>query len=279
MSASRLIKIGFTFAVLMVAKSGWSSGLSDVEILDRSAEQRTLVVSAAKNYVLAASGIDVKESEAAKKKAIRQFENNLKVLKLNANSTYTRSNLKAISQDWGYYRALINQKATPSNVEAVIEATNKLIFLSDAVTNNWSGMGSNPELEALNLAHLQAMLSERIGLLYAAHYYGLKTDWVVMELNETLHEYERRLDFFERFVADENKVALHLEQVNNQWIYAKQGLAKFNQGHYLPKVIAVTMNSMREQMVHVASYYSRTNPVNPGSFSTLSVPGLAANIE
>ncbi|MCG8670898.1 MAG: hypothetical protein MI867_15915 [Pseudomonadales bacterium] len=279
MGFARHLNLVVAISVLFFAKLSWASSLSDAEILNRAAEQRTLVLSVAKNYVLAAANIDVKSSQKEQSKSLSQFTHNLQVLKFNTPNTYIRESLKTLNKDWNDFTALTTQKASPENVEAVIEATNKLVFVADLITANWRGLSSDRELEALNLAHMQAMLSERIGLLYAAHYYGLKDDWVVMELNETLQAYESSLAFLKRFTGKDSEVAKNLEQVGHQWTYAKQGFAKFNQGHYLPKVIAVTMGTMQQEMNTVARHYSQSYSSQEPSFSSLSVPGLAANME
>lgn len=275
MGLAGLSRVGLALICLSIVNLGWAQ-LSDAEILDRAAQQRTLVLSAAKHYVLAASGVDVRESQRSLHAAQRQFEANLDVMRINAPNTLLRESLKSLDAEWTAFNEQINSPASNDRIEAIVEATNTLVFLADAISNRWGVMASNRELEALNLSHQQAMLSERMGMLYAAHYFGLKSDWVVMELNETLHAYESSLEYFERFASSDQAVQQHLEQVRNQWTYAKQGFAKFNQGHYLPKVIAVTVDSMQSQMGEVAHYYSNSQPVDVQPFSTLSVPGLAA---
>lgn len=279
MSLTKSVRFGLVIMVLFSANLGWASSLSDVEILERTAAQRTLVISAAKHYVLAAAGIDVEESKGAVIKAKDQFDQNLRLLKMNVPDTYARNGLKQLQQEWTGFRSLLEKQSSQAQVETIIEGTNKLVFLADNLANNWSGLPSSRELELVNLANFQAMLSERIGLLYAAHYYGVKQDWVVMELNETLYEYESSLDYLERFVGKDSSTVKHLEQVNNQWNFAKQGFAKFNQGHYLPKVIAVTVASMQQEMQQVASHYSQHYETNHDALVTLSIPGLAANLE
>ncbi|MCG8314040.1 MAG: hypothetical protein MI976_12585 [Pseudomonadales bacterium] len=276
MGLSGLSRVGFALICLSIANLSWAQ-LTGAEILNRAAQQRTLVLSAAKHYVLAASGVDVRQSQLSLESVKKQFEANLNVMRINAPNTVLRESLKSLDAEWNAFNDQINAPASNSRVESIVEATNKLVFLADAISNRWGVDASGRELEALNLSHLQAMLSERMGMLYAAHYFGLKSDWVVMELNETLQAYESSLEYLERFASSDKAVQVHLEQVRNQWVYAKQGFAKFNQGHYLPKVIAVTVDSMQNQMGQVAHYYSNAQPVSTQPFSTLSVPGLAAN--
>lgn len=279
MGISKLWSVGLALVVMLVSNVSTASGLSAVEVLDRAAEQRTLVLSVAKHYVLAAANVEVKASQDAQGAAIKQFSHNLGVLKFNAPNAQIRTTLRKISQDWSEYLALLEKEPTNQSVEAVIEATNQLVFQADLIISNWKGLSTDRELEAMNLAHHQAMLSERISMLYAAHYFGLKSDWVVMELNETLQAYEESLSFLNRFTSQDREVTNRIDQVNNQWAYAKQGFAKFNEGQYVPKLIAVTMGGMQEKMSSVANHYSQSYSSTVTSYRSLSIPGLAVNID
>ncbi|MDX1693926.1 MAG: hypothetical protein R3208_09185 [Ketobacteraceae bacterium] len=275
----KMITLGLAFILMVASGPGRAAVLSDAEILNRTASLRTLAVSAAKHYVNGASQIQVAESRASMGASAAAFGENLRLLRMQAPNTHARNGLKQLDHEWTEFRAMLEAKPSMEQVERLIETSSKLVFLADSLVSNWRGLASDRDLEALNLAHMQAMLSERIGLLYSAHYYGLTNDWIVMELNATLHEYERGLGFLDRFLNNEQTVADHLEQVSNQWAYAKQGFSRFNQGQYLPKVIAVTVDSMGNEMAEMARYYTALHEDKRESIVTLSVPGLAANME
>ena len=275
----KLVRTGLVLVGMLSANSGWSATLTDAEILNRTAQLRTLAVSTARHYVNAAGGIEIDESRQSLTDASQAFDDNLRLLKMHAPNTYARNGLKQLDREWSDYSQVLTQQPANQRVERLIESSSKLVFLADSLLNNWRGLASDRDLEALNLAHMQAMLSERIGLLYGAHYYGLKDDWVLGELNATLFEYEKGLNFLTRFLDNEASVVANLEQVTNQWTYAKEGFARFNQGHYLPKLIAVTMDSMEAEMSKMAIHYSTVYEERNNSMVTLSVPGLAANIE
>ena len=274
----KAVKLSLAFILMASASLSSAGTLSDADILDRTAALRTLAVSVAKHYVHVASGIEVEASRAGMEADALRFTENMRLLRMQVPDTYAREGLKQLDAEWSGFSDMLAAQPTPERVESLIESSNTLIFLADNLANNWRGLVLDPNLEALNLAHMQAMLSERIGLLYGAHFYGLKDDWVVGELNATLHEYERGLVFLERFLG-EDKRAEHLDQVASQWAYAKQGFARFNEGQYLPKVIAVTMNSMQTEMAQMAEYYADLHQQANDSVVTLTVPGLAANLE
>ena len=86
MGFARHLNLVFAISVLFFAELSWASSLSDAEILNRAAEQRTLVLSVAKNYVFLKLASEL-ASDATPKIDIVQGE---KVEDMAGNETFGR---------------------------------------------------------------------------------------------------------------------------------------------------------------------------------------------
>ena len=131
------------------------------------------------------------------------------------------------------------------------------------------GVGDN-----MGLAMHQSMLSERIGLFYVAHYYGMNDAWVLDELQHSVSAYEQGMD---HILAQADAEPEMLKQLASNWDYAKFGLEQFDNGQLVPLVMTVTMESMYHQTNTLGDAYHLKSQLALNDAQGLANSGLASN--
>ncbi len=262
-------------AIVMVCSSVSARSLSDLDAVHEAAIQRTLIMRVAKSHIQLASGVAQPNVRRTLLASIEQCDQVLEDLETNSPNSVLNHRLLTLKQQWKGFRELALLEPSRHTVEALLDDSADLLYQTDSLVRQWRLR--LPQQRGLfnELALQQSMLSERIGLYYAAHYYGVDEPWVLEELNLSINEYEKGMAQLRAASAgnDEQKT---LELLQNQWNYAKLGLQKFNQGNYVPVVISVAMESMYAQSNQLGEQFRDADRIAM-SEGRLNV-GLAANM-
>lgn len=249
--------------------------LSDLDAVHQSAAERTLVMRLAKVHIQLASGVDYDNALKALHAGIAQCEQHLAQLEANSPDAQINQRVLKVKSLWQDFRQLAESRPSRASVLALLESSNNLLFQTDALVKEWQARLPQTRSEKSDLAWQQSMLSERIGLFYTAHFYGIDEPWVLEELNHSIKAYEKGMTQLRGAarVAEDGKV---LAQLDSQWSYAKLGLQQFNKGSYVPVVVSVAMESMYQQTNQLGDRYLDQDrlAMNEGRVAV----GLAANM-
>lgn len=263
-------------AVLALAASGVEArSLSDLDAVHQAATQRTLVMRVAKAHIQLASGIDHANARRALVAGIEQYDRNLDELEANSPSSTLNNRLLQLKQEWQAFKTVAQSEPSRTTVLALLEESNNLLYQTDSLVRQWQLRLPQDRGQFNELALQQSMLSERIGLFYTAHYYGIGEPWVLEELNLSIREYEKGMNDL-RTAARERGDQKALAMLQNHWNYAKLGLKKFNDGDYVPVVISVAMESMYAQSNQLGEQFRTEDRIamNEGRVNV----GLAVNV-
>lgn len=276
-------RITWTSIVLLMAcffpfTSAQAAGLSTAEAINKAAWQRTLTQRIAKNYMLVGGHVDLESSTAQLKASISEFEMTLFQLQNNApNDRITKTTLK-LKKKWIPYKEVASSKPTKDSALWLIEESNSLLALSDKLVQQWLALDHTNLTHLVDLSNHQSMLSERIGMYYSAHFFGVQEDWVITELNLSLKAFSAGMDELYSTDTAPSEMLQSLSSIENQWEYVKHGLVQFNKGQYVPLIITVTMESMLDNMSQMANIYTAMATPATDFQPSINIPGLASNV-
>ncbi|MBV1921818.1 MAG: type IV pili methyl-accepting chemotaxis transducer N-terminal domain-containing protein [Pseudomonadales bacterium] len=255
-----------------------TTSITELEAISQAAWQRTLVMRIAKSHMLVAAGIDYQKSKSQLMDAIEEYEAVLKTLQGNSPNNDISERLRVIKVEWGQFKAASLKASSQEGALVVMEESDDLLYHTDALVRSWKVYTEEKVGHLVDTSSQQSMLSERIGMFYAAHFYGLKNEWVISELNFTLKAYEKGLQELLSYTDNTKEIGDNIARLSNQWEYAKMSLKKFNSGQYLPHVIAVTVDTMMQRSNKIANLYAANKAENTLQYSQIQVPGLASTI-
>ncbi|OUS32346.1 hypothetical protein A9Q99_00695 [Gammaproteobacteria bacterium 45_16_T64] len=275
---SRWVMFSLLAGLLMQTSTANAAAMTELEAISQSAWQRTLVMRVAKSHMLIAAGIDYRKSKAQLSQSIQEYEAVLRSLQANSPNRDISERLRLVKLEWQQFKMLVLETPTKANAMLVMEESDDLLYHTDAIVRRWKVYAEEEVGHLVDTSSQQSMLSERIGMFYAAHFYGLKNEWVINELNFTLSAYEKGIKELLANNQGSKEIDDNIARLSNQWEYAKMSLEKFNAGQYLPHVIAVTVDTMMQRSnkiahLYVSKQYSDAN--NPGF---IQVPGLASTV-
>ena len=255
-----------------------TASITELEAISQAAWQRTLVMRIAKSHMLVAAGIDYQKSKSQLTDSIEEYESVLKTLQGNSPNHDISERLRVIKVEWEQFKVAVLKAPTQEGALVVMEESDDLLYHTDAIVRLWKVYAEEQIGHLVDTSSQQSMLSERIGMFYAAHFYGLKNEWVISELNFTLKAYEKGLQELLSYSENTKEIDDNIARLSNQWEYAKMSLKKFNSGQYLPHVIAVTVDTMMHRSNKIANLYAANKTQDTLHYDQIQVPGLASTI-
>ena len=268
----------FWLALVVMFSSCLASArtLSDLDAVSKAAWERTLTMRMAKAYTQLAAGVDSQNAQMDLDNSISEFKYGLSLLEQNAPNSRIHQRVLRVKREWSNFHTLVSNIPTKHNLEALLEGADELMYHTDSLVREWKTRLPNANGDSIDMATEQSMLSERIGVFYAARYLGLDADWITAELDFTINAYDEGIMALREYEKQGRFNAELMAQLNSNWEYAKMGLSHFQQGHFVPVVIAVTMESMFEQTNTLGAAYHVQERIAMNTGVDRS--GLAANI-
>lgn len=273
MKSSLLIKMVLVFAMGLSGSMVSARTVSDIDATQQSAWQRTLTLRMAKSWLQMAANIDRQGATSRLLSAMDEYDQSLKVLSRNAPNSHIGERLDRIASKWVQYQVLLQNPASVANVEALLEQGDDLMYEHDGLMRQWQARLPREMGQDMDLVLQQSMLSERIGMYYLAHYYGLNKPWVIVEMNRSVAAYESGT---QEILALSDLAPALLNQLVSNWEYAKFGLEQFNHGQYVPVVMTVTMESMYHQTNTLGDVYHLRNRMALNEQQNFANSSLAA---
>ena len=211
--------------VVLALVSSWVSAqaLSDLDAVHDAAQLRTLAMRAAKAHVqLAVNGNDDKVWRQLTDCVVR-YDDTLAQLEASATGPDLNHRLQDLRAQWQRYKTIALSEPSRSSVLKMLDASNNLLVQTDGLMRQWQSRLPLERGGLDTLAQQQAMLSERVGLYYAALAYGVDAPWVRDELHYSVSAFEKGMKQLQSdSVGGHDNRLLGLLQ--NQWNYIRSGL-------------------------------------------------------
>ena len=249
--------------------------LSDLDAADQAALQRTLVMRVAKAHIQLAANPG-EQARKTLKDSVDQYDRSLVLLEENSPNSQINQRIMKVKQLWQAYRSQALSQPAHSSVLAMLEQSNNLLFQSDALVRDWKARLPQHVGERSELAQQQGMLSERAGVYFAAHNYGIHEPWVLEEMRYSMRAYENGLTEL-REIAAANGETRALTQLDTQWHALRSGLQQTNASNTAPAMAAV--ESLYQQSGELGALYREDDRmvIRHGHGPRLDI-GLAANV-
>ena len=265
-----LFAIGSAISSSMVS----ARTLNDIDAVHKSAWQRTLALRIAKAHLQMAANVDYLSASNQLSSSIEEYSKALAELQLNAPSSQINQRIIETQAVWQRFRETAEATPSATSVVAVMELSDDLMYENDRLMRLWQARLPAQFGTEMEQALEQSMLSERIGVLYTAHYYGINDEWVQKELQYTVKAYEKGMQTITS-KSDIEKDTLN--QLVSNWEYAKFGLEQFNNEKLIPVVMAVTVESMYHQTNSLGEGYLQRARVAFNDAKGITDTGLAVN--
>lgn len=263
-----LFAVGSTIASSMVS----ARTLSDIEAVHKTALQRTLTLRIAKAHLQMAANIDYLAASNRMSASIEEYSSALAELQMNAPSSQVNQRIIDMQALWQRFRNTAESTPSEATVLAMMDMSDDLMYENDRLMRLWQTRVPVQFGADMGLALQQSMLSERIGVLYTAHYFGIDEDWVQQELQHTVSAYEQGM---KTLAAKSDVEKETLQQLVSNWEYAKFGLEQFNADKFVPVVMAVTVESMYHQTNTLGDSYMQRDRVAFNEIEGIADSGLA----
>lgn len=240
--------LGVVMLLVLVTGGVEARTLSDLDAVHLAAKQRALIMRVAKAHVQLP--LLPHASYRSLKASIEQYDRNLAELEANSPNSDLNRRLLQLKRDWQAFKALAMSQPTRDSVLTLLEESDNLLVRTDILVRRWQLRLPQGGEQTHEQALQQSMLSERIGLLYAAHTFGVNEPWVLEELNLSMREYDKGLVALQAVVRDGDPL-LTLDTLRQQWRDVRDGLQRLTETRAAPALLMVAMESLYSQGVQL----------------------------
>lgn len=259
--------------LILVLVSGWASArsLSDLDAVHQSAQLRTLAMRVARTHIQAASGDQDTGVWQALNGDVVRYDDTLARLEENSPSSVINQRILKVKALWRQYKTTALSRPSRTTVNALLDAGDNLLVQTDALVKLWQARLPHDRGERNDLALQQGMLSERIGLFYAAQAYGIHDNRVRDELRYSMRAFEQGMGQLQA-AASEVQDSRLLALLRNQWTFARQGLKQRADAG----TMTVAMETLYQQSNELGDRFRDEDRL---VMNAASLPiGLAANV-
>ncbi len=250
-------------SLLLVVSLGSFSSVSFAETLtidsaiNKAGRQRMLTQRIVKSYLLIGQDVATETAQEQLDASIALFEEQLEELETYAPNQSINDALQAVRQQWNQFRRSAIAKPTKSDALAMIQEGEKTLANCEKVVQRLEAYSGNQKGKLINISGRQRMLSQRIGMFYAAKSWNLDSEVLNQPFKQAMDEYDQALRVLTASKLNTSEINTALDKVISQWEFSRSGFEQMENGRYVPFIIQVTTESMLKKMNKITGMYEQ----------------------
>jgi len=252
----------FSFFLLsaLLLSTSYSPALHAQELtidsaINKAGRQRMLTQRILKSYLLIGQDVDADSAQRQLDQSIALFEQQLDELDEFTTNRAVRKSLARVNGQWQTFRQRVIEKPSTKKALSIINEGDELLVSCEKVVKNLEKMASSSKGKVINVSGRQRMLSQRIGMLYAAHSWGVDNREISENLEVAIKEYDEALIFLQAAPINTKKINTSLTKVASKWEFSRSGFSQMDNERYVPFIIQVTTESMLKKMNAITGLY------------------------
>lgn len=227
--------------------------------INKAGRQRMLTQRILKSYLLVGQNVDADSAQRQLDQSIALFEQQLDELdEFTSNKSVVKS-LERVSNQWQGFRQRVIEKPSTKNALDIINEGDELLVSCEKVVKNLEKMADSRKGNIINVSGRQRMLSQRIGMLYSAHSWGVDNRNLSKNLEIAIKEYDDALVLLQASPINTKEISKALAKVANKWEFSRSGFSQMDNERYVPFIIQVTTESMLKKMNKITGLYEALN--------------------
>ncbi|MFD2231232.1 type IV pili methyl-accepting chemotaxis transducer N-terminal domain-containing protein [Alkalimarinus sediminis] len=223
--------------------------------INKAGRQRMLTQRILKSYLLIGQNVDVDSAQRQLDQSIALFEQQLDELGEFTTDKGVTKSLDRVQRQWQQFRQRVLEEPNTKNAISIINEGDELLVSCEKVVKNLELMANSNKGKIINLSGRQRMLSQRIGMLYAAHSWGVDNREISKNLEIAIKEYDEALVRLQAAPINTKKISDALAKVASKWEFSRSGFSQMDNERYVPFIIQMTTESMLKKMNDITGMY------------------------
>ncbi len=225
--------------------------LTAIDAINKASYQRMLTQKMLNSYLKVGTNIDIANAKKDMEISATAFEESMLELLEFAPDEQTVETIEQVQASWRIYSLKVLSYPNKTMGSVLFKLSGKILNDYDDLLILLEKQTENEAFRLVNLAGRQAMLSQRMEMLYFAQDWGLPNKGIYAELKDANEEFEETQNLLLASKLNTPQMVERLNSTLDTWRFLKE---KFGN---VPSPLAILdmTNAMQEKMMETAAMY------------------------